>query len=58
MIAQRRGMGTALPFGPFLAAGALAWVFWGPRFLDWYLSSAGGWSAGTWAAVVLPMLGA
>ncbi|NQY92198.1 MAG: prepilin peptidase [Deltaproteobacteria bacterium] len=58
MIAQRRGMGTALPFGPFLAAGALAWVFWGPKFLDWYLSAAGGWSAGGWSAVVLPMVGA
>ncbi|MGB9662203.1 MAG: prepilin peptidase [Moorellaceae bacterium] len=27
-----------LPLGPFLAAGALATVFWGSRLLHWYLS--------------------
>ncbi len=28
---------TAVPYGPFLALGALAWMYWGPEFLDWYL---------------------
>jgi leader peptidase (prepilin peptidase)/N-methyltransferase len=27
-----------IPFGPYLAAGALLWVFFGPQLLDWYLS--------------------
>lgn len=27
----------ALPFGPFLALGAAAYVFWGPRAVAWYL---------------------
>lgn len=26
-----------LPFGPYLAAGAVIWLFWGPDLLDWYL---------------------
>ena len=28
---------TAVPYGPFLALGALAWMYWGPAFLEWYL---------------------
>ncbi len=28
---------TAVPYGPFLALGAVTWMFWGPRILDWYL---------------------
>lgn len=28
---------TAVPYGPFLALGVVAWMFWGPRILDWYL---------------------
>jgi leader peptidase (prepilin peptidase)/N-methyltransferase len=27
-----------IPFGPFLALGALEWVFFGDEILDWYLS--------------------
>jgi leader peptidase (prepilin peptidase)/N-methyltransferase len=34
----RLGGFTAVPFGPFLAVGAVAWVFWGPKILAWYLS--------------------
>ena len=30
-----------MPFGPFLALGALEWLFWGPSLLDWYLSFLG-----------------
>ena len=29
---------TAVPFGPFLAMGALAWMFWGPAIISWYMS--------------------
>lgn len=28
---------TAVPYGPFLALGAVAWMFWGPEILHWYL---------------------
>ena len=27
-----------IPFGPFLALGAIEWVFFGDRILDWYLT--------------------
>jgi leader peptidase (prepilin peptidase)/N-methyltransferase len=29
--------GKKLPFGPYLAGGALIWVFYGPALLAWYL---------------------
>ena len=29
---------TAVPFGPFLALGTLAWMFWGPAIISWYMS--------------------
>jgi leader peptidase (prepilin peptidase)/N-methyltransferase len=32
-----RGRKSAIPFGPFLAAGALVAAFWGARIADWYL---------------------
>ena len=28
---------TAVPYGPFLALGAVTWMFWGPRVVNWYL---------------------
>ncbi len=28
---------TAVPYGPFLALGAVTWMFWGPRIVEWYL---------------------
>lgn len=27
-----------IPFGPYLAMGALVWVFWGQLILDWYIA--------------------
>jgi leader peptidase (prepilin peptidase)/N-methyltransferase len=30
--------GAKIPFGPYLAVGAMLWVFYGPQFFDWYLS--------------------
>lgn len=26
-----------IPFGPYLAGGAVLWVFYGPQWLNWYL---------------------
>lgn len=31
------GAMTAVPFGPYLALGAVSWVFWGPVITNWYL---------------------
>ena len=28
---------TAVPYGPFLALGALAWMYWGPALFNWYI---------------------
>jgi leader peptidase (prepilin peptidase)/N-methyltransferase len=33
-----RGRKDPIPFGPFLAAGGAAGLFWGERVLRWYLS--------------------
>ena len=33
----RLGGYTAVPYGAFLALGALIWMYWGPVILDWYL---------------------
>ena len=35
-----RSMKSRLPFGPFLAAGAVAYVFFGPEVIHWYLGFA------------------
>ena len=37
MLRSRKGMEMAVPFGPFLAIGALLYLFFGPRLIDWYL---------------------
>ena len=29
-----------IPFGPYLAAGAALWVFFGPEWLQWYMEKA------------------
>ena len=33
----RLGSYTAVPYGPFLAIGALVWMFWGPAVIAWYM---------------------
>ena len=38
MLAMKEGRHYAIPFGPFLAFGALAYLFFGPQLIDWYLS--------------------
>mgnify|MGYP001546736653 CR=1 FL=1 len=35
-----RSLKSRLPFGPFLAAGAIAYVFFGPQLIHWYLGFA------------------
>jgi leader peptidase (prepilin peptidase)/N-methyltransferase len=39
MLISGKGLGSALPFGPFLALGAVAYIFWGEIFFHWYFSS-------------------
>ncbi|MBL9130514.1 MAG: prepilin peptidase [Verrucomicrobiaceae bacterium] len=34
----RSEWGAKIPFGPYLAAGALIWLFYGPQILEWYVS--------------------
>jgi leader peptidase (prepilin peptidase)/N-methyltransferase len=37
LIARRRTSKGSIPFGPFLAATAMATLLWGPAILNWYL---------------------
>lgn len=37
MVVFKRGLKYAVPYGPFLAAGAIVYLFWGERILNWYL---------------------
>jgi leader peptidase (prepilin peptidase)/N-methyltransferase len=40
MILRRRGLDLEIPFGPFLAAAALLYMFAGPEILSWWLVPA------------------
>jgi leader peptidase (prepilin peptidase)/N-methyltransferase len=35
-LSRKKGMQAAIPFGPFLALGALIYVFFGGMLIDWY----------------------
>jgi len=37
MALQRKGRHLAIPFGPYLALGAILYVFYGPLLINWYL---------------------
>jgi leader peptidase (prepilin peptidase)/N-methyltransferase len=37
LLLRRLGDGGRIPFGPYLAAGAMLWIFVGPQVLDFYL---------------------
>lgn len=37
MALQRKGRHLAIPFGPYLALGALLYIFYGPQLISWYL---------------------
>jgi leader peptidase (prepilin peptidase) / N-methyltransferase len=39
LVTKVRGRSDPIPFGPFLAAGAVVGVLWGEAILDWYLPS-------------------
>ncbi|MBE6383361.1 MAG: prepilin peptidase [Lentisphaerae bacterium] len=32
------GKFVAIPYGPYICAGCLVWMFWGPQIANWYLS--------------------
>lgn len=38
LITKRKGRRDPIPFGPFLALGAIVAIFWGERLLHWYLT--------------------
>jgi leader peptidase (prepilin peptidase)/N-methyltransferase len=38
MLRSGKGMKMAVPFGPFLSMGAILYVFFGPRLIDWYFN--------------------
>lgn len=38
MLLQKKDSKLAIPFGPYLAFGALLYVFYGPRLIHWYLT--------------------
>ena len=40
MLFARKDLKFAVAFGPFLALGALAYLFVGPELIDWYYNSA------------------
>jgi len=37
LLTRRVTMQTAIPYGPFLIAGGLVALFWGPQIIKWYL---------------------
>ncbi len=42
ILIRRREWAARIPFGPYLASGALIWLFFGPRLLEWYLNLSQG----------------
>lgn len=41
LLVGKRVWSTKLPFGPYLAFGALTWMFFGSQFIDWYMGLLG-----------------
>jgi len=41
MLAKKEGGKYAVPFGPFLAFAALAYIFFGQKLIAWYLNWGG-----------------
>jgi len=37
MAVQRKDRHLAIPFGPYLALGAVLYIFFGPQLIQWYL---------------------
>jgi leader peptidase (prepilin peptidase)/N-methyltransferase len=38
---RRREWAANIPFGPYLAAGSIVWLFAGHRLLAWFISVSG-----------------
>jgi leader peptidase (prepilin peptidase)/N-methyltransferase len=38
MLKTRKTMKLAIPFGPFLAIGGTAYIFFGPQLIAWYFN--------------------
>jgi len=38
LLVGKRVWSAKLPFGPYLAFGAVTWIFFGEAFVRWYLS--------------------
>jgi leader peptidase (prepilin peptidase)/N-methyltransferase len=38
LLIGKRVWSAKLPFGPYLAVGALIWMFFGPALIGWYLA--------------------
>jgi leader peptidase (prepilin peptidase)/N-methyltransferase len=38
ILAGRKQMQSRIPYGPYLALGALIWLFWGPALWNWYMA--------------------
>ncbi len=38
MVIQKKGRQLAIPFGPYLAMGAVMYIFFGPQIIRWYLN--------------------
>jgi len=38
MMQQKKGMKLAIPYGPFLSLGAIAYIFFGAAIIGWYLN--------------------
>jgi leader peptidase (prepilin peptidase) / N-methyltransferase len=45
ILCRRREFAQRIPFGPYLALGGIAWIFFGPRLLDWYLNLGRQWGS-------------
>jgi leader peptidase (prepilin peptidase) / N-methyltransferase len=41
LVVGKRVWSTKLPFGPYLAFGAMVWMFFGPAFVEWYMGLLG-----------------
>ena len=38
LLLSRKGLRTKIPFGPFLAFGAILYIFFGKELIDWYFN--------------------
>jgi leader peptidase (prepilin peptidase)/N-methyltransferase len=41
MLIQKKDSKLAIPFGPYLAFGAVLYIFYGPQLIHWYLNLGG-----------------